>query len=149
MKTNLSILAIITFAAMFTGSPSGDPRTSLCVAPATPSVSPLNNNGKSLPAGATSKIFRVTAYCPCVKCCGACADGITASGNVIRPSERFCAAPVAFSFGMMLDIPGYGVVPVWDRGGVIRGNRLDVYFDTHSEALCWGVQTLTVKIYRK
>jgi len=57
----------------------------------------------------------------------------------------FVAAPKGFEFGTMLDIPGYGTVPVLDRGGAIKGNRLDVFFATHQEALNWGVKILTVR----
>lgn len=107
------------------------------------------------------RVFRVTAYCPCEKCCGKFADGITASGHRIQPGDRFCAAPATIPFGTLLDIPGYGkAVPVLDRGGAIvaKGStlrregrtfitdydRLDVFFPTHQEALQWGVQILTI-----
>lgn len=88
----------------------------------------------------------VTAYCPCKKCCGRYADGVTASGYIIQPGASFVAANENIPFGTMLDIPGYGVVPVRDRGGAIKGNRLDVFFPTHAEALEWGWQKLEVKI---
>lgn len=93
------------------------------------------------------KEFRVTAYCLCEECCGRFADGITASGYVIQEGDRFVAAPKEYPFGLMMEIPGYGIVPVEDRGGSIKGDRLDVFFYTHQEALDWGVQYLTVKIY--
>ena len=49
-------------------------------------------------------------------------------------------------------IPGYSnskPVKVLDRGGAIKGNRLDVFYATHQEALEWGVKYLDVKIRRK
>ena len=92
-----------------------------------------------------SAVYEVTAYCPCSICCGSWSDGITASGHVIKPGDKFCAADKSIPFGTMLDIPGYGVVPVLDRGGAIKGNRIDVYFDTHEAALQWGRKQLTVK----
>ncbi len=57
------------------------------------------------------------------------------------------AAPQRFPFGTILGIPGYskGAV-VQDRGGAIKGNRLDVLFPTHEEAKHWGVQNLKVRI---
>ena len=88
----------------------------------------------------------VTAYCPCVICCGSYSDGLTASG---RPAEGFLvAAPLDIPFGTLLRIPGYAggyPVPVLDRGGAIKGNRLDVLFPTHIEALRWGRQYLKVE----
>jgi len=92
-------------------------------------------------------LYRVTAYCPCEKCCGKYADGITASGHRIQPGDRFVAAPSEIPFRTLLAIPGYcrgHLVPVLDRGSAIKGNRLDVYFPTHQEALNWGVRYLKV-----
>jgi len=96
-----------------------------------------------------TRTFRVTAYCPCEKCCGRFADGVTASGHVIKPGDRFVAASPEYTFGTIMEIPEYAAgkpVLVQDRGGAIKGNRLDVYFDTHQEALEWGVKILEVKL---
>jgi len=90
-------------------------------------------------------IYRVTAYCACSKCCGKWADGFTASGHKIQQGDKFCAADKSIPVGTMITIPGYGRVSVLDRGGVIRGNRLDVFFDTHQEALNWGVKFLEIE----
>jgi len=96
--------------------------------------------------------MRVTAYCPCPKCCGKYSDGITASGRKIRPGDSFVAADKKYPFGTEMIVPGYGSgepVKVLDRGGVIRGNRLDVFFESHEDALKWGVRNLDVKVRSK
>jgi len=93
----------------------------------------------------TTETYKITAYCPCEKCCGRWADGITASGHEIQKGDKFCAADSSIPFGTILNIPEYGKVKVLDRGGVIKGNRIDVYFDTHAEALNWGVKYLAVR----
>lgn len=80
----------------------------------------------------------VTAYCPCTKCCGTCSPGITASGHRIEPGDVFVAAPKNIPFGTKVFVPGYGWSTVQDRGGAIKGNRIDVFFPTHQEALEWG-----------
>lgn len=93
--------------------------------------------------------MRVTAYCPCSKCCGEYSDGVTACNHHIQNGDRFVAADKQFSFGTEMIIPGYNnsrTVEVKDRGGAIQGERLDVYFDTHQQALEWGVQYLDVLI---
>ena len=91
----------------------------------------------------------VTAYCPCSKCCGKFADGVTASG---RPAEGFIvAAPPEYPFGTWMSIEGYAgglPVPVLDRGGVIKGNKLDLLFDSHEAALEWGRKTIKVKVWK-
>ena len=92
----------------------------------------------------TGSLWRVTAYCPCEKCCGRFADGITASG---APAiGRIIAAPSEIPFGTELFIEGYGYGKVQDRGGSIKGKRLDVLFPTHNQALEWGVKMLEVEI---
>lgn len=93
--------------------------------------------------------MRVTAYCPCPKCCGQYSDGVTACGYKIRPGDTFVAADRRYSFGTEMLIPGYSnsrTVKVLDRGGAIKGNRLDVFFATHQEALEWGVKYLEVSV---
>ena len=89
----------------------------------------------------------VTAYCPCTKCCGENAAGITASGKLVDYNDgHFVAADPSLHFGTKVIIPGYASssVEVQDRGGAIKGNHIDVFFPTHEEALQWGKQTLNV-----
>lgn len=93
--------------------------------------------------------MRVTAYCWCSKCCGKHSDGITASGHQIRLRDTFVAADKMHSFGTEMIVPGYNnsqPVKVLDRGRVIRGNRLDIFFNSHQKALEWGVKYLPVKV---
>ena len=86
--------------------------------------------------------MEVTAYCPCKLCCGHDAHGVTASGRPISHNGgRFVAADTSIlPFGTKLVIPDYsnGPVEVIDRGGAIKGNKLDVFFPTHQEACAWG-----------
>lgn len=93
--------------------------------------------------------MRVTGYCPCSKCCGEFADGITANGHKIRSGDTFVAADKRYSFGTEMVIEGYSntqTVKVLDRGGAIRGNKLDAFFHTHQAALEWGVRHIDVKV---
>ena len=93
--------------------------------------------------------MRVTAYCPCKKCCGKFSDGITACNHKIRSGDAFVAADKRYEFGTELVIPGYNnnePVKVLDRGGAIKGNKLDVFFHSHRQARKWGVRYLDVKV---
>ncbi len=105
-------------------------------------------------AAPKTRIMRmeVTAYCPCTKCCGPKAQGITASGkHVSHNNGKFVAADTTvLPFGTKLAVPGYAnevPVEVIDRGGAIKGNKLDLYFPTHAEALVWGRQHVDVVVY--
>jgi len=92
---------------------------------------------------ATSGKYKVTAYCACIKCCGK-TNGITASGTMAT-ANRTIAAPSSFAFGTQVVINGQ-TYTVEDRGGAIQGNRIDVYMNSHSEALAWGVRYLDVEV---
>ena len=85
--------------------------------------------------------YKITAYCACARCCGK-TDGITASGTKVQ-AGRTIAAPKNFPFGTKLMINGH-IYTVEDRGSAIQGNRIDIYFNTHEEALQWGVKYLEV-----
>lgn len=90
-----------------------------------------------------SGIYKVTAYCACSKCCG-WNTGITASGAKAT-ADHTIAAPSTFSFGTKVLINGQ-TYTVEDRGGAIQGNRIDVYMNSHAEALAWGVRYLYVEV---
>lgn len=88
--------------------------------------------------------FKVTGYCSCVSCCGK-SNGITASGTKAAAGRTIAADTSRFPFGTKLKIGGH-TYTVEDRGGAIHGNRIDMFFSSHSEALQWGVRYCTVYV---
>ena len=94
------------------------------------------------PTGPT-RIFKVTAYCSCAKCCGK-VTGRTASGSH-AVAGKTVAASGQFAFGTKLNINGQEYT-VEDRGGAIQGNRIDIYMNSHAEAVAWGVKYLPVQV---
>lgn len=87
--------------------------------------------------------YKITAYCPCSKCCGK-STGRTASGTTAT-AGRTVAASSKFAFGTKLNIGGH-IYTVEDRGGAISGNKIDIFVNTHAEALQWGVRYMTVSV---
>ena len=87
--------------------------------------------------------YKITAYCSCSKCCGK-STGMTASGTRATAGKTV-AASSKFAFGTKLNINGH-IYTVEDRGGAISGNRIDIYVNSHSEALQWGVKYLPVSV---
>ena len=102
-----------------------------------------SRSGSTVATTGDTKIFKVTAYCACAKCCGK-QTGITASGTRAT-AGRTVAASGQFSFGTKLLING-NVYTVEDRGGAIKGNKIDIYMNSHAEALAWGVKYLPVQV---
>ena len=94
---------------------------------------------------ASSGRYKVTAYCSCARCCGK-TNGVTASGKRATANHTV-AAPSTFAFGTQMVINGKTYV-VEDRGGAIQGNRIDVYMNSHAEAIAWGVRYLDVEVIK-
>lgn len=94
----------------------------------------------------TGKRFTVnaSAYTAAADECGK-SDGITASGLMVT-ENRTLACPPNFPFGAKLSIEGMGVYRCEDRGGAIKGNHIDIYMETKSEAFAFGRQNLEATI---
>lgn len=88
--------------------------------------------------------FKITAYCPCEKCCGKWADGYTSSGDKATEGITIAADWSILPEGTILDIDGVGERIIQDTGGAIKGKRLDLYFEDHQAALNFGFQKLEV-----
>lgn len=83
--------------------------------------------------------FKLTAYCKCSKCCGKWAGSPTASGTTPKANRTIAVDPNVISFGTKVIINGNTYVAE-DTGSAIKGNRIDIYMPTHSQALDFGVQ---------
>lgn len=84
----------------------------------------------------------VTGYSSTVDQC----DGdpfTTASGTTVHLGTMAC--PPEYAFGTTLEIDGK-IFVCEDRGGKIKGNHFDRWFETRGEALAWGKRTVTAKI---
>ena len=84
-----------------------------------------------------------TAYCPCIECCGK-DDGITATGVKAKSRHTIAADPKFLPYGtkVLFDCNEWVVE---DCGGAIKGeNRIDIFFDTHEEAVNFGKQEFSV-----
>ena len=94
--------------------------------------------------------FKLTAYCSCEKCCGKWAlnrpkdengkDIVYGStGAVLIAGTSIAVDPSVIPYGSQVEINGH-TYTAHDTGGAIKGNRIDVYFDNHQDALSFGVQ---------
>lgn len=103
-----------------------------------------------------SKVYRMksTAYTESYsdtgKCPGNSDFGITASGTRVRRNingySTVAVDPTIIPLGTKLYIEGYGYAIAEDTGGAIRGNKIDLYFNSDSQVSNWGVKY--VNVYR-
>ncbi|MFP7297403.1 3D domain-containing protein [Neobacillus niacini] len=78
--------------------------------------------------------------------------GITYSGvKVKRDLYSTVAADLSvFPIGTILFIPGYGLGVVADKGGAIKGNKVDLYYETVEDVYNkWGKKEIDVYIIEK
>lgn len=87
--------------------------------------------------------YKITYYCACKQCCGK-DNGITASGVKVQEGVTVAADTSKLPFGTKIYIKGIGWRTVQDRGGSIKGNRLDIYVPSHDSPMPYNVQNLDV-----
>jgi 3D (Asp-Asp-Asp) domain-containing protein len=119
------------------------------------------------PAGVKpiEKNLLTTAYCKCKKCCGWERSwfvgpvyssgpskgkrkkvGVTASGT--RAKKGTIAADLSlYPFNTIMYIPDDGYGRVEDCGSGVKGDHIELFFDSHQKALNWGKRNRKVKIW--
>ena len=83
--------------------------------------------------------FKLTAYCACSKCCGKW-GAKTATGTVPTQGRTIAVDPKVIPYGSSVYIEGWGTYIAEDTGGGIKNNRIDVFFNSHTEAFNFGVR---------
>lgn len=72
-------------------------------------------------------------------------NAYTATGDYVKYGIA-AVDPDVISLGTNLYVDGYGYAVAADTGGAIVGQRIDLAFDSHQEALNWGRQYVNVYI---
>lgn len=85
-----------------------------------------------------------TAYCE--GCSGITATGIDLRSN---PNQKVIAVdPRIIPLGSKVYVEGYGMAVAGDTGGAIKGNRIDIYMPSHSNAIDFGRKSIEIKVYK-
>jgi uncharacterized protein YabE (DUF348 family) len=97
------------------------------------------------PSGGREFYVSSTAYtASCNGCSGYTATGINLKSN---PNVKVIAVdPSIIPLGTKVYVEGYGYAVAADTGGAIKGNKIDVFFPSKSDAYRWGRKTIKVKI---
>jgi uncharacterized protein YabE (DUF348 family) len=90
-------------------------------------------------------VMEATAYYPGPESCGKYADGYTYTGK--KAGYGVVAVdPRVIKLGTQLYIEGYGKAEAADIGGAIKGNKIDLCYETYKEALRFGRKKVRVYI---
>lgn len=81
--------------------------------------------------------FKLTAYCPCEKCCGV-NTGITATGTKATEGRTIGVDPKVIPYGSKVLINGKEYIA--EDTGDIHGKHIDIFFENHDDAIAFGVQ---------
>lgn len=93
------------------------------------------------------KEFTVSASAYTANCNGC--SGITSSGINLKknPDVKVIAVdPKVIPLGTKVHVEGYGYAIAGDTGSAIKGNKIDVFFSSKSEAYDWGRKKVKIKI---
>jgi len=93
----------------------------------------------------TVMTMTATAYEPSPRSCGKYADGYTAIGMKAAPGV-VAVDPRVIPLRTRLYVEGYGPALAADVGAAIKGNRIDLFFETLDEALRYGRRRVNVYI---
>lgn len=95
----------------------------------------------------TIEDVKITAYCPCELC----SEGYgreTSTGKYARSEHTIAVDPDIIPYGTTVIIDGKKY-KAEDCGGDIKGNRIDIFMDTHEETLVHGVKHKDIKVKKK
>lgn len=87
---------------------------------------------------------KTTAYCGCKKCNGKWYGSPTASGTAYVAGRTIAVDKNVIKLGSTVEIDGHLFIAE-DTG--VKGKHIDIYFDSHSSALKYGLQKKIVKVY--
>ena len=97
--------------------------------------------------------FTATAYCPCVKCCGIWSEDHpsrgedyvqkTRAGTIPEEGRTIAADWDVLPKGSEVVINGHPYI-VEDTGSAVKGNHVDIFFESHEAACEFGIQQVEV-----
>ncbi|WP_413364237.1 ubiquitin-like domain-containing protein [Lysinibacillus sp. 3P01SB] len=105
----------------------------------------VSRNNSAAPSNGKEFYVTATAYTAnCSGCSGVTATGLNLKAN---PSSKVIAVdPSVIPLGSKVWVEGYGYAIAADTGGAIKGNKIDVFISSKSQAASWGRKKVRIKV---
>lgn len=101
-------------------------------------------NEELLEVGETFTVTATAYTKDCAGCSGITKTGINLNEN---PDMKVIAVdPSVIPLNSKVYVEGYGYAVAGDTGDAIKGNKIDLYVQSESEAINWGVRSVDITI---
>lgn len=92
--------------------------------------------------------YKLTAYCPCSECSGSWGKQ-TSTGATATEGRTIGVDPNIIEYGTEVYIEGVGVRVAEDTGGAVNNKHIDIFMDSHSDCMKFGVKYADVYLIRE
>ena len=134
MKCRHVIAGIVLTAILGAALPASAAADEIAAPSAAAAASQADEPLTLIPLG----VFTTTGYCPCGSCSGRWGR-LTSTGALAAAGHTVAVDPRVIPYGARLMINGV-IYTAEDRGGGVRGNHIDIFYDTHEESRLHGAQ---------
>ena len=143
MKCRHVIAGIVLTAILGAALPASAAADEIAAPSAAATASQADQPPPLLPLG----VFSPTRYCPCGSCSGRWGR-LTSTGALAAAGHTVAVDPRVIPYGARLMINGV-IYTAEDRGGGVRGNHIDIFYDTHEEIRLHGAQAAEVYLVQQ
>ena len=139
LSVAISILAFLAAFALTTIYTNESTEAAEDAAPATIEMAPVETEPEPEVIMTYIGHFKLTAYDPCRSCSGLYGRQ-TSTGAIAQANHTIAVDPRVIPYGSIIYIQDYGYYTAEDCGGAVKGNHIDIFFDTHAETTQFGLK---------
>ena len=143
MKCRHVIAGIVLTAILGAALPASAAADEIAAPSAAAAASQADDPPTPIPLG----VFTTTGYCPCRGRSGRWGR-LTSTGALAAAGHTVAVDPRVIPYGARLMINGV-IYTAEDRGGGVRGNHIDIFYDTHEESRLHGAQAAEVYLIQQ
>lgn len=122
----------------------GTKKKVVALSASSPDIMTVTKNGITFPVKKVLKNVTLTAYSAGAESTGKEEEhpqfGVTYTGTRVTEGRTIAVDPKVIPLGWWVYIEGYGLRRAEDIGSAVKGNKIDIYFDSHATAERFGLK---------